>query len=154
MIYPRTTTPTGISIVQLGPGQAVRLTAIAKKGIGKEHAKWSPCAVATYQFDPIIEINKGTCVPSRALVCASIIHPPTQNSKHTRTEEHDKLSLEKKKAIVDSCPTRVYRLDERENVRSGACASFRAVVVVVVVVVFLWLLSFHYRHCKRIDRST
>ena len=45
--------------MQLGPGQAVRLTAIAKKGIGKEHAKWSPCAVATYQFDPIIEINKG-----------------------------------------------------------------------------------------------
>jgi DNA-directed RNA polymerase alpha subunit len=59
--------------VQLGPGQAVRLTAIAKKGIGKEHAKWSPCAVATYQFDPIIEINKGeygrACVSARLRAC-------------------------------------------------------------------------------------
>ena len=31
------------------------------QGIAKEHAKWSPVAVATYQFDPIIEINEGRC---------------------------------------------------------------------------------------------
>lgn len=29
------------------------------QGIGKEHAKWSPVSVATYQFDPIIELNQG-----------------------------------------------------------------------------------------------
>jgi hypothetical protein len=44
-------------------------------------------------------------------------HPPITHP-NLNTEEHDKLSLEKKQAIVDSCPTRVYRLDERENVRT------------------------------------
>ncbi len=73
--------------MQLGPGQAVRLTAIAKKGIGKEHAKWSPCAVATYQFDPIIEINKGPCLLSLCLllsligcVCGMRYGPPARDA--------------------------------------------------------------------------
>lgn len=39
-------------------GQRMQLTAVAKKGIAKEHAKWSPVAVATYKFEPIIEINE------------------------------------------------------------------------------------------------
>lgn len=36
----------------------MQLTAVAKKGIAKEHAKWSPVAVATYKYEPIIEINE------------------------------------------------------------------------------------------------
>lgn len=36
----------------------MQLTAVAKKGIAKEHAKWSPVAVATYKFEPVIEINE------------------------------------------------------------------------------------------------
>lgn len=36
----------------------MQLTAVAKKGIAKEHAKWSPVAVATFKFEPIIEINE------------------------------------------------------------------------------------------------
>ena len=39
-------------------GQRMQLTAVAKKGIAKEHAKWSPVAVATFKFEPIIEINE------------------------------------------------------------------------------------------------
>lgn len=39
-------------------GQRMQLTAVAKKGIAKEHAKWSPVAVATYKFEPVIEINE------------------------------------------------------------------------------------------------
>lgn len=35
----------------------MQLTAVAKKGIAKEHAKWSPVAVATYKFEPVIELN-------------------------------------------------------------------------------------------------
>jgi DNA-directed RNA polymerase II subunit RPB3 len=42
-------------------GQKINLQAIAKKGIAKEHAKWSPVCVATYQFDPIIHINEEAC---------------------------------------------------------------------------------------------
>lgn len=36
----------------------MQLTAVAKKGIAKEHAKWSPVAVATFKFEPVIEINE------------------------------------------------------------------------------------------------
>eukprot|EP00953_Heterococcus_sp_UTEX-ZZ885_P022217 12315-Heterococcus_DN1.PRE.1 len=73
-------------------GQKINLQAIAKKGIAKEHAKWSPVCVATYQFDPIIHINEEAC----AL-----------------------LTEQQKKEIVDSCPTKVYELDARQHLRAA-----------------------------------
>ena len=47
----------GIMLAKMSAGQRIQLTAIARKGIAKEHAKWSPVCVATYQFDPVIQIN-------------------------------------------------------------------------------------------------
>lgn len=48
----------GIVITRVGPGQRLKLTAIAKKGIGKEHAKWSPVATVALKCDPIVKINE------------------------------------------------------------------------------------------------
>ncbi|CAM9710430.1 unnamed protein product, partial [Discosporangium mesarthrocarpum] len=70
----------GIIIAKLSRGQSIQLTAIAKKGISKEHAKWSPVSVATYKFDPIIEVNQ---------------------------EQESLLTPDQRAALVDICPAKV-----------------------------------------------
>ncbi|EGC32876.1 RNA polymerase II core subunit [Dictyostelium purpureum] len=70
-----------IPIVKLRQGQELRLRAIAKKGVGKEHAKWSPSCIATYQFQPIVTINQNRM---------------------------DELSDKQKEEWVGSCPTKVF----------------------------------------------
>ncbi|KAF1778213.1 Ribonuclease H-like domain [Phytophthora cactorum] len=79
------TQDTGVIIAKLGPGQRLRLSAIAKLGIGKEHAKWSPVAVATYMYDPIITLNQAVL------------------STYTP---------EQKAELYKSCPTEVFETDE------------------------------------------
>jgi DNA-directed RNA polymerase II subunit RPB3 len=48
----------GIVLVTIGPGQRLKLNCIAKKGIGKEHAKWSPVATVALKHDPIVKLNE------------------------------------------------------------------------------------------------
>jgi DNA-directed RNA polymerase I and III subunit RPAC1 len=43
-----------ILIAKLRPGQTIHVTAHATKGIGKEHAKWSPVSPASYRLLPEI----------------------------------------------------------------------------------------------------
>ena len=75
----------GVAIVKMGPGQKLKLKAVARMGIGKEHAKWSPVAVATYRFWPIITIND---------------------------EQVATLTMEQKQELIDVCPDRILELDE------------------------------------------
>ena len=44
--------------MKLGPGQRLKFEAIAIKGIGKEHTKWSPVATVALKFDPIVKLNE------------------------------------------------------------------------------------------------
>lgn len=47
-----------IPIAKLRPGQEIHLTAFCEKNIGKEHAKWSPVATATYRLMPDISFKQ------------------------------------------------------------------------------------------------
>eukprot|EP01095_Lingulamoeba_sp_RSL-Kostka_P004088 TRINITY_DN1517_c0_g2_i1.p1 TRINITY_DN1517_c0_g2~~TRINITY_DN1517_c0_g2_i1.p1 ORF type:complete len:319 (+),score=85.06 TRINITY_DN1517_c0_g2_i1:97-1053(+) len=73
----------GIIIVSLKNGQELKITATAKKGIGKDHAKWSPASCCVFQVEPIITINK---------------------------DELANLEDEQLHKWIDICPTKVFEL--------------------------------------------
>lgn len=42
----------GIVIARLAPGQSIDMDMVARKGIGKDHAKWSPVCTVAYRITP------------------------------------------------------------------------------------------------------
>ena len=78
-----------IILVKLGPSQRLSFRARATKGIGKEHAKFSPVSVVGFVQKPIIELN-------RELIA-------------------EQLTPENKRDFVASCPSKVYKYEEKKD---------------------------------------
>ncbi|EKM55347.1 uncharacterized protein PHACADRAFT_161317 [Phanerochaete carnosa HHB-10118-sp] len=53
-----------IVLAKLRPGQEIDMELHAIKGVGKEHAKWSPVATASYRLHPLILLNPQKPVPT------------------------------------------------------------------------------------------
>ena len=78
----------GIMIIKIGPGQRLKFEAIAIKGIGKEHAKWSPVATVALKYDPIVRLNDDIL---------------------------DQYTEEQKLGLVECCPAEVFTMEENSG---------------------------------------
>ena len=79
-----------ITLVKLAKNQILDFDLVAKKGIGKIHAKWSPVATVVMRKQPIVELD------------------------------HEKLNKElneqEKRTFVKKCPRKVYAFNEARKV--------------------------------------
>lgn len=73
-----------ILLCKLGKNQDLSVICTARKGIGKDHAKFSPVSLATFQTMPIVRLNHSLLAT---------------------------MSIEEKVDWVESCPTNVFKVD-------------------------------------------
>jgi DNA-directed RNA polymerase II subunit RPB3 len=77
-----------VKILVLAPGQEIKLRAIARKGVGKDHAKWMPVATVAMSPIPDIQINHA---------------------------QMSTLTDAQKKEFVESCPQKVFKISAANN---------------------------------------
>ncbi|KZT74671.1 hypothetical protein DAEQUDRAFT_719854 [Daedalea quercina L-15889] len=60
---PPAPTNKNIVLAKLRPGQEIDMDLHAIKGVGKDHAKWSPVATASYRLHPLVILNPSKPIP-------------------------------------------------------------------------------------------
>jgi DNA-directed RNA polymerase alpha subunit len=83
----------GIRLVKMKSSQKLDITAYINKGIGKDHAKYSPACVVTFKPVPVIKLNQ---------------------------QKLQELTYDEKKQFCDSCPRDVFEFDEATGLVSVA----------------------------------
>jgi DNA-directed RNA polymerase II subunit RPB3 len=86
-----------ILLLKLQKNQEIDIICNARKGIGKEHAKWSPVATCSFKHTPEIILNS--------------------------QKIESIMNLNEKIEFVNSCPAKVFNLNEEtiEIVKPGKC---------------------------------
>ncbi len=102
-----------IPIIELYEGQQLMIEAVARLGLGKEHAKFQPVSVCAYRIIPSIEIDQEKCTLCKD--CVDICH------KKVFAVENGKLVV---KNLMDCticmqctkvCPEEAIKITETDN---------------------------------------
>jgi len=108
---PAPTNP-NIVLAKLRPGQEIDMEVHAVKGVGKDHAKFSPVATASYRLLPEIILNPAKPVPPDLAEKFQRCFSPGVIRVHPQTK---KVSVDKKSARCESMSREVYRHSEFEG---------------------------------------
>ncbi|TFK64840.1 RBP11-like subunits of RNA polymerase [Pluteus cervinus] len=100
-----------IVLAKLRPGQGVKMELYAVKGVGKDHAKFSPVATATYRLLPHIKIKKP--IPRESVEKFKTCFAPGVIKVDSRTNE---VSVDKVAVRKDWVSREVLRHPEFEGV--------------------------------------
>ncbi|KAL0112135.1 hypothetical protein PUN28_013407 [Cardiocondyla obscurior] len=104
-----------ILICKMRPGHEIHVFMHAIKGIGKDHAKFSPVATASYRLLPIIRLTKSVKDEDADLLqsCFSpgVIEVVEKETKSGQKYREARVS----NARYDSCARNVYRYDQLKN---------------------------------------
>jgi len=108
--------------MQLGKHQELDLTCVAKKGIAKEHSKWSPVATATFRHVPVVRYaildmslqQSSACIPSEqqcgshvwldTLITSVLVFVIALRIDNRKAET---MTEAQKSDFAQSCPTKV-----------------------------------------------
>lgn len=96
-----------IPIIRLEEGQRLELTAYARLGLGKEHAKWQPGLVA-YKYMPIFELEKKACDGCGA--CVKACPPNLIELVEKKPVVRDLVLCTMCKGCQEACPPKAIRI--------------------------------------------
>ncbi|KIM77860.1 hypothetical protein PILCRDRAFT_825076 [Piloderma croceum F 1598] len=108
---PAPTNP-NIVLVKLRPGQEVEMEMHAVKGVGKDHAKFSPVATASYRILPLIILNPEKPVPAHLATKFQECFAPGVIRVDPRTK---RVSVDEKNMRKDTVSREVLRHPEFEG---------------------------------------
>ena len=136
-----------IIISQMRPGHELDLRLIAVKGIGKDHAKFSPVATAFYRLLPKIELNR-VVSGKQAFLLQKCFSPGVIG-----IDENDCAFV--KDARYDSCSRNVYRYPQLADavtmarVRDHFIFSVESVGALKPEVIFIEAVKVLKKKCRK-----